>query len=288
MKSKLVDALRAFDGFCNENDLGYYACSGTALGAVRHQGFIPWDDDIDVFMLRPDFERLMELAPRLESTHYRIAALGDEGYIYPFAKFYDTDTTLIEYSEYPDCLIGVYVDIFPLDEVSSDIEEVRKQKETYERLFADFLYTFRRLDFGWFAYNLKRLTFRELFRSLSICFGSERRKEAVRNRFISYERDWSKEQGPVLYTHHAIYRLENELFAKPVFSEYEYLPFEDYKVRVNTRYDEYLSQLFGDYMTPPPEDKRVSTHHHFYLNLREGLTLEEARNRIRKGERLVL
>ena len=65
------------------------------------------------------------------------------------------------------------------------------------------------------------------------------------------------------------------------------MPFEDFRIRVNTEYEKYLSQLFGDYMTPPPEDKRVSNHHHYYLNLKEGLSLEEATDRIKRGERLV-
>lgn len=286
-KAKLVDALRAFDGFCNEHGLDYYACSGTTIGAVRHQGFIPWDDDIDVFMLRADYDRLMELSPKLASTHYRIAKLGDEGYIYPFAKFIDTDTTLIEQNAFPDCCIGVYVDVFPLDEVSSSIDDVRSKKVKFERLLDDFQHTYRRLSFGWIAYNVKKFRLAELFRSLSIGLGSEKRKEAVRDRFIRYENDWSKEHGPLLYTHHAIYKLENELFEKSVFSDYRYMPFEDFRIRVNTEYDKYLTQLFGDYMTPPPVDKRVSAHHHYYLNLKEGLSLEEATDRIRKGERLV-
>jgi len=286
-KARLVMALRAFDGFCTDKGLEYFACSGTAIGAVRHHGFIPWDDDIDVYMLRKDYDRLMALAPELVSTQYRIVKLGDEGYIYPFAKFYDAGTTLIEKEEFPSCCIGAYVDIFPLDEVSSDIEDVRRKKKEYMRLFSDFQDTYRRVTSGWVAYHLKKMRLKSLLRSLSICLGSAKRKEAVRNAFISYETGWNRERGPVLYNHHAIYKLENELFDKSVFDSSQYMPFEDYKVRVNTEYDKYLSQLFGDYMTPPPVSQRVSTHHHYYLNLKEGLTADQARERIKKGERLV-
>ena len=283
-KELLVQTLKAFDQFCTKNGINYYACSGTAIGAVRHGGFIPWDDDIDVYMLRSDYDKLISIRNNLFETHYRIAELGDDGYIYPFAKFYDCNTTLIEYKEFPCCCIGVYIDIFALDEVSDELEDVKFKKKTYESLFLDFQNTYRRITLSGILYCLRHLKITELFRGLCMSFKSDKAKEKIRKRFIDYEMQWRKDTGNRLMHHHSIYKLEKELFRKDWFNSYHYLPFEDYKVRICDGFDSYLTQLFGDYMTPPPEEKRLSTHSHYYLNLKEGLTLEEVNKRVRKGE----
>ena len=88
-------------------------------------------------------------------------------------------------------------------------------------------------------------------------------------------------------THHGIYTLHKELFKKDWFSSSEYLPFDNYKIRVCGGYKQYLTQLFGDYLTPPPVEQRVSHHSHYYLNLKEGLSLSEVKERIKRGETLV-
>ena len=286
-KEKLVETLKAFDEFCTVNGLNYYACSGTAIGAVRHKGFIPWDDDIDVYMLRSDYDKLIEMRSKLSGNHFRIVELGDEGYNYSFAKFYDTNTTLVEVEEYPTCCIGVYVDIFALDEVSGQIEQVNKKKEEYEKLLKQYQLTYRTPKLYWILANIFHLNFRYLWETLYPRYCSKKKKVYIRKKFIDFEMSWRKEKGEKLFFHHAIYKTEKEIFEKDWFRSYIYMPFENYKVRLNTEYDKYLTRLFGDYMTPPPEEKRVPHHPHFYLNLNEGLSYAEVKRRIRKGERLV-
>lgn len=113
-KEILLKSLKYFDNFCNKHNLLYYAAYGTALGAIRHHGFIPWDDDIDVFMPRKDYEKLLSLKEEIKKDHYYVFDPSDQGYYKQFAKMVDMKTSLWELKEIP-FMIGVFIDIFPLD-----------------------------------------------------------------------------------------------------------------------------------------------------------------------------
>lgn len=287
-KNKLVEVMKSFDRFCTDNQLQYFASSGTAIGAIRHKGFIPWDDDIDVYMPRADYNRLMQLRKTLSGSGYAIKDLGDNEYVYAFAKYYDANTTLIETKEFPKCIIGVYIDIFPLDEVFGSYEEISRKKTEYSaayRMYQDtFIKVTPRMFLSYFYHrNFKR--FLELFRAV---FFTEKKKADIRSKFCQLEKQWSKEHGRLLLTHSCIYPLERELFQKEWFSDYVYLPFENIEIRLPKEYDHYLTHLFGDYMTPPPAEKQVSTHSHYYLNFREQLSYREIKKRLSIGETLVL
>lgn len=285
-KEKLVEAMKNFDQFCTQHNLNYFACSGTAIGAIRHKGFIPWDDDIDVLMLREDYQKLIANRGELEGSGYSIKTLGDEEYIYSYAKFIDDSTTLIEMESYPNCVIGVFIDIFPLDEVSGDIREIALKKQNYNIAYRYFQDTYQTLSFRSILSSLYRMNFtrlKNLFLMRLPKIGDEIKNE-LRTAFIEYDKEWCKDKGEFIMSHACVYKVEKEMFKKEWFHKYIYMEFENIKVRIPYMYDEYLTQLFGDYMTPPPEDKRISTHCHYYLNLRERLTIEEVQDRIKRGE----
>ena len=113
---KLLTALQWFHHFCSEHNLRYYAVGGTCLGAVRHKGFIPWDDDIDVGMPRKDYKKFLELTSAIQDNElYKVEYLPSKhGFTYPYCKLYDIGTTLIENSRYK-IKRGIYIDVFPLD-----------------------------------------------------------------------------------------------------------------------------------------------------------------------------
>ena len=113
MKKIELNILIYFTEVCEENNLRYYLGGGTLLGAVRHKGFIPWDDDIDVMMPRPDFQKLLSLS--INNENYNIIKPGTAGYYYNFAKLVDTRTILEEKGIKRIDGLGVYIDIFPLD-----------------------------------------------------------------------------------------------------------------------------------------------------------------------------
>ena len=286
-KNKLVDTLASFDAFCSNHALRYFACSGTAIGAIRHKGFIPWDDDVDVYMPRSDYDRLLSLRHLLNGTNYTVKSLGDKEYIYAFAKYYDITTTLVETDTFPNCVIGVYVDVFPLDEVSGSFEEIYEKKNNYSVEYRHFQDTYLKISKRMILSCLYHRDFIRLKKLFSILLMSSQRKMIERSKFLQIEAEWSKEKGNLVMTHSCIYPLEKELFPKSWFDDYIYVDFENIKIRLSNHYDEYLTHLFGDYMTPPPKENRVSDHSHFYLNLKEGLVATELKKRIKNGERLV-
>ena len=117
-----LDLLIAFDKFCAANELHYSLDYGTLLGAVRHQGFIPWDDDIDISMPRPDYDRFLSLTKNGLGIYEVRSGEYTPGYFYPIAKMIDPRTILVEHTIGDAHIMGVYLDIFPLDgliEVSS-------------------------------------------------------------------------------------------------------------------------------------------------------------------------
>ncbi len=120
-----------FDRLCKENNLTYYLAFGTLLGAARHGGFIPWDDDIDVMMPRDDYERLLVgFNEWSQSDCYELKVYSDGYSIYPFAKMVNNRTVVTENFTRCEFKIGVWMDIFPLDNVNKDDRELfKKEKE---------------------------------------------------------------------------------------------------------------------------------------------------------------
>lgn len=286
-KKILLNTMYNFDKFCAQNKLQYFACSGTAIGAIRHKGFIPWDDDIDIFMPRKDYNQLIANRQELRAYGYAIKSLGDDDYIYAFAKLYDINTTLVETELFPRCILGVYIDIFPLDEVAGSFDEIKSKKDIYTTMYRKFQDTFLSLSIRQFISCLYHKNFTRLKELLLLLVQTKGKKKEIRVEFKQLEDNWAKEHGAKLMTHSGIYALNKELFEKDWFSESIRVPFENIQINLPKEYDRYLSHLYGDYMVLPPAEKRVSMHPHFYLNLKEGLTLNDVERRIQKGEHLV-
>src|SRR5574344_2925357 len=127
----ILDILKNFMQICDRHGLRYYCCAGTAIGAARHHGMIPWDDDIDVLMPRPDYDRLLEIAQKEDFGKYEVVTpYNNESYPLFFSKLVNRETTLIEEKERP-CIIGLYVDIFPLDATDDDLETAKALYRKY-------------------------------------------------------------------------------------------------------------------------------------------------------------
>lgn len=272
----LLRILRFFISFCEKYNLTYCCATGTMLGAVRHHDIIPWDDDIDVFMPRRDYESLLSIAPEMENEGFRLISAYNCPSYATFAKIYSKDTTLWELESIP-FIYGIYIDIFPLDECSDTKAEFSKKYRHFRNLFRK--YQLSQIQFnakrfwGCLKEGDKKMAIKEFASVFFPIFLSERYKKQI----INFENIVSKEVGDHLVSYYGDY-WDREYFDKKWFRSYIEMPFSDFKVKVPVGYHEYLTNVYGDYMKFPPVEKRVSHHYHYYLNMDKGMTLDEVRN----------
>ena len=272
----ILDILKAFMQICEKHGLRYYCCAGTAIGAVRHHGIIPWDDDIDVIMPRPDYDRLLEIAKHEDFGKYEIITpYSDPTYPLYFSKISDKETTLIEERERP-CVIGLFVDIFPLDATDDDINKAKRLKDKYTKIINRLNAVSTHNTFGeymklltdpneWGRFAIKTLAF---FSRSSI-----RRRLIAQMDEISHRYDYDKARNVQVYTGSYGYK---EVFPKEWLGEGKMFPFEDVIVPLPQEYDKYLRHFFGDYMQLPPVEQRIEKHNRAYVNLDRKETRKEA------------
>lgn len=256
-KALTLEVFKAFADYCHQHDLRYYGAYGTALGAIRHKGFIPWDDDIDVYMPRPDYDRLIELYSKEPAANYDLLTLENTpNYYLTFAKFSLHHSTLIE-NRYTPCNIGIFVDIFPLDGV---LEETAPEKcFQAKRLSTRFTSLSAKFDLQDFLSMLWKRKFRS-FLSLSLLQIDRKikRSKTLEQFHRLYATPCYEEATHVMnYNYPSIVK---EYFPKQWLEETIEIPFEDTTICVFKEVHQYLEGLFGDYMTPPPIQEQVSNH----------------------------
>lgn len=274
-KAIITGCLQQFITLCKEHRLTYYCVGGTAIGAVRHQGLIPWDDDIDVAMPRPDYDRFLELCKRQDLGDYELATPERKGYPCHFAKLCDRRTTLIEKRDVP-CVYGLYIDIFPIDGTAPDMAEakrlLRKYKQWNNKLDAALTrHTLRQ----YLALALKPKEWgRMAVQTAAVIIGRERVRRYIIHRLDSMARQYDYATATLVANYDGAYR-EREIFPKAWTDTLCDKPFEHLTVKLPGNYDAYLKNIYTDYMQLPPEEQRVCHHLHDYLDLNKRVTEEE-------------
>lgn len=271
-KRRLCGTFRHFIEICEKHGLQYYACAGTCLGAVRHKGMIPWDDDVDVCMPRRDFEKLMALGDTLRPD-FEIVDYHTPYYCEPFAKFCDAGTTVVETPEFP-AIFGVYVDIFPMDEVGDEAVAYKLQRRK-NKYFARYRGTFRILTPGLLAGMISRFEFRSLAAALYYATIGRHRRDRYLAKYLSVESLIQTQRGDKCMYYGGFYGFRRELCDKKWFGRGKKVPFEDFTVTVPEDSDAYLTQFYGDYMVPPPVEFRGSHHSRLFVDLGRRLSREE-------------
>ena len=279
VKSKLLNILRYTTSFFEKNGLNYYMACGSALGAVRHKGIIPWDDDIDIYMPREDYNRLLSLRKLFDNHDFGIIAPGDDNnYYLGWIKIEDKKSTLWEIKEFP-CIMGISIDIFPLDLTPDGMQRIAKKWFRLRSLYTTYRDSLARYSFGDMIRMLVHKQYGILFKSMYNRISAKRQKEIKRS-YFDYEKSLNSANGfhYVSYTENGMY-----VFEKEWYDGYIMIPFEDFEVRLCKGYDSYLKYLYGDYMTLPPVEKRQSEHHRYYINIKERIGYNEIVKRVKSG-----
>lgn len=269
-KEKLIEILSFFIKYCDSNQLRYYCCGGTAIGAVRHNGFIPWDDDIDVYMPRPDYEKFLN---EFNDQNYEIMSYNNSSrYCYSFAKLCDKKSSLIELDTQP-YVEGLYIDIFPLDGASNNFCNFKINKTIYAILQRILIAktTPVSLKMMWKAcrqgyyYALTILPFYVIKPFLA--------RKYLNYMFSRIETKYNYDQCDNIAIYTGSYGLK-EYIPKSWIGEGYNVKFENLEVKIPQEYDFYLQHFYGDYMKLPPIEKRKSHHFATYYNLEERVSMD--------------
>lgn len=241
-----IEILDDVVAFCQENGLRYYLAYGTLLGAVRHKGFIPWDDDIDIHMPRPDYERFIELYNSTHRENRVVSHENNQHYRVAFAKVYRKGTTVKEFHFKQD-VFGVYIDIFPLDGYNDEkaarrCGELRRYMHVKNSLFLASMTPARKIRLAITKLILLPFSMRMLLTKI--------KESATRYSYGECEQVFSS------YSRYAY----KEVFPRSIFEGCTMVPFEGKEYCAPLDTDMYLRKQYGDYMKLPPEEKRISTH----------------------------
>ena len=246
----LLELLRELDRVCTAHNIPYVLFAGTALGAARHRGFIPWDDDIDLLMPRADYDRLTDEFNDAAPAGLRLHCLAsDNSYAAVYAKIEDTSTVLVEKSSTKP--IGVNIDIFPIDPLFDSHIESARYVDAMKRL--KLLYRSKIVrptkknsfakKIGIIAAKMVSLPFTA--RSLALKIDRKMRGGQPGAKFSGYA-------GSTIGS--------RDIFESTLFENIRRIRFEDTEAMAIAGYDTYLRAIYGDYMQLPPEGERCSPH----------------------------
>ena len=239
--------------FFNEHEIEYCLCAGTVLGAVRHNGFIPWDDDIDIYLPREDYDRFKEIVGKeganCINNYLSVKIPGDESYPFPYIKIFDNRIIVKDGMMRDKFAMSVGIDVFPMDHYPDSEKEHRRYFRNQRllrlilgsqniKLLSPKFYLARIL--GFLPYHLMGG-----YRKITVLMDTYAKKSNQKNKD-------SRHYGCGTWP-----ESEREYFETDMIFPFEMHVFENAQYYIPGGYDAYLKNLYGDYMTPPPEDKRA-------------------------------
>ncbi len=240
-----LDLLQKTADFCEKNGIRYFLCGGTLIGAIRHKGYIPWDDDIDIAMPRPDYDRFVETFNKSDNYYKVINLETNPNYACAFAKVYDNRTILKEL-HYKGSLYGVYIDILPADGVK-DSAQIRKIMLLHKILNTKKANYYKR--------TITKKIINTFGKLLLLPFSAHDIAKWMDNEARKYAFCSLPSAGLIANPLGIGEKVDKSVFDSDIYCE-----FEGQKYRVPIGYDKWLRSIYGDYMQLPPEEHRVSHH----------------------------
>lgn len=252
LRALQLNILQAVHDFCSEHSIRYSLSGGTLIGAVRHKGYIPWDDDIDIMMPRPDYENFCLLFNSENNRFQVVNSFNTKEFFQPFSKVSDTFTILNESYDRPIANLGVNIDVFPIDGLPNN----EKKRNRYWKVIKI------KKKFSTFIYEKKNDKERGLKKIIRLCFffilkpfpantfAKRLHKIGMKNNFI----------GSTVIANSIFGYGRKEEMPGNLFDSFIDIKFEGRRFKAVEQWNTYLTNIFGDYMKLPPKNERLAKH----------------------------
>lgn len=255
-----IGILSKIISICDELEINYFLAYGSLLGAVRHQGFIPWDDDLDLIMLRPEYDKFLQYCTEHEEELFPYKLMGRHntpGFPFTITRFCDLRYRMVS-DEITDAGMGMFVDIYPFDGAGVEQDDAMKKTGKMRQIYLNCAFCALRKRYH---RSSKGLLY-NFIKFPSHCFARIMGADFFLDRMEKFKDTFPLEESK--YVICMVWDGIIKLNEKKHFEEFTYLPFEGLQVKVPKEYDAVLRASYGDYMRLPPEERRIP-HHEYHL-----------------------
>lgn len=249
LQSVILGIAKDIDRICQANNIQYYLLGGSCIGAIRHKGFIPWDDDLDIIMTRNNYDQFIEICKSQLDTDKYLFQEGIKDWPLDFSKIRLKGTVLHEPEDdyATDEMHGIYVDVFCMDHVpDNDI------LSGIQYFFAKYYLCYQLACRGYKNATLKK--------KLMIALSFPLRFELIRNFIVRQTTKYNEKQTSRYGFFYGRTHFKTAITPKYIYGTPQYVNFEDTKLPVPEHYHEYLTQMFGNYMKLPPAEQQKGLH----------------------------
>lgn len=281
---RLIQVLKTFVRICDKYHLRYYMAYGSAIGAIRHKGIIPWDDDIDVLMPWPDYNKFIEICKTENLDECELMDSHVDPSLFPsYVLLADKNSSLLLWRRHL-AVLGLFIDIFPLCGICDDDETAIKLYDRMAQLQRDLSACSNKYTLGNLWNFICSGQTSRVVRYLRLTFNRQKTRQRILKEMDEirgmYDYETSKRVANFIPYYNPVHIFPHKWFDDTIDVEFEGL-----KVKLMKGYHEFLTTRYGDYMQLPPIEERDDRHEFDYLNLQERRTREEILKEIAKQGR---